>query len=144
MGGIELMKKHRIAVVGLGKRGQTWSKNIMERSDAELVAVCDEYEDRVQKVVDIAKEKGHAETLKYAVTDYHELLDKEDIEIVVIVVSWEKHVPISVEFMEAGIITALEVGGAYSLQDCYSLVNAYERTNTPFSLWRIAAMVSEN
>lgn len=126
------MKKHKIAVVGLGKRGQSWAKNIMARTDAELVAICDEYEDRVQKVVDLARESGHGETLKYAVTDYHDLLDKKDIEIVVIVVSWEKHVPLSVDFLEAGIITALEVGGAYSLQDCYSLVNAYEKTNTPF------------
>lgn len=126
------MKKHKIAVVGLGQRGLGWVTHILDREDAELVAVCDVYEDRVQDMVNLAKEHGKDHLIKYCVTDYHELLDKEDIEIVLLIVSWEKHVDASVDFMNAGIITALEVGGAYSIQDCYRLVEAYERTKTPF------------
>jgi len=34
--------------------------------------------------------------------------------------------------IEAGKITALEVGGAYSVDDCWQLVRAYEKTKTPF------------
>ena len=34
--------------------------------------------------------------------------------------------------MQAGKITALEVGGAYTVEDCYALVEAQERTGTPF------------
>lgn len=126
------MKKHKIAVVGLGQRGLGWVTHILDREDAELVAVCDVYEDRVQDMVNLAKEHGKDHLIKYRVTDYHELLGKEDIEIVLLIVSWEKHVDASVDFMNAGIITALEVGGAYSIQDCYRLVEAYERTKTPF------------
>lgn len=126
------MKKHKIAVIGLGQRGLQWMQHILTRSDAEVVAVCDVYEDRVQDMVKLAKEKGKGEALKYAVTDYHELLDKKDIEIAILVVAWELHVQASVDFMNAGIITALEVGGAYSLQDCYRLIEAYEKTKTPF------------
>ncbi len=126
------MKKHKIAVVGLGQRGLGWVTHILHREDAELVAVCDVYEDRVQDMVNLAKEHGKDHLIKYRVTDYHELLDKEDIEIALLIVSWEKHVDASVDFMNAGIITALEVGGAYSIQDCYRLVEAYERTKTPF------------
>ncbi len=126
------VKKHRIAVIGLGQRGLGWVTHILSRPDAELVAVCDVYEDRVQDMVKLAREQGKEELIRYAVTDYHELLDKKDIEIAILVVSWEMHVEASVDFMNAGIITALEVGGAYSLQDCYRLIEAYERTKTPF------------
>ena len=34
--------------------------------------------------------------------------------------------------MYAGKAVAMEVGGAYSLEDCYKLVDAYEKTKTPF------------
>lgn len=126
------MKKHKIAVVGLGQRGLGWATHILERSDTELIAVCDTYKDRVQDVIELAKQKGQEQQLKYKVTDYHELLDKKDIEIVILAVSWELHVEASVDFMSAGIITALEVGGAYNIQECYRLIEAYERTKTPF------------
>ena len=126
------MKKHKIAVVGLGQRGKEWINLLVGREDSQVVAVCDVYEDRVQDMAKLLEEKGKGENLKYKVTDYHELLDKKDIEIVILIVSWEKHVDASIDFMNAGIITALEVGGAYSIQDCYRLIDAYERTKTPF------------
>lgn len=126
------MRNHKIAVIGLGQRGHEWIKHILGRTDSEVIAVCDVYEDRVQDMVNLVKEKGKGDALKYAVTDYHELLDKRDVEIAILVVSWEIHVQVSIDFMNAGIITALEVGGAYTLQDCYRLIDAYERTKTLF------------
>lgn len=126
------MRRHKIAVVGLGQRGLGWVKHILNRSDTELIGVCDVYQDRVDDMVKLAKDHGQEQAIQYAVTDYHELLDEKDIEIAIISVSWEMHVETSVDFMKAGIITALEVGGAYSLQDCYRLVEGYERTKTPF------------
>ena len=126
------MKKHKIAVVGLGQRGLGWVMHTLQRKDTELVAVCDSYQDRVEQMAEKAKEFGQEKALKYTVTDYRKLLDKKDIEIVIIAVSWEMHVETAVAFMEAGIITALEVGPAYSIEDCYRLVDGYERTQTPF------------
>ena len=126
------MRKHKIAVVGLGQRGRGWVKHVLERNDTELVAVCDVYQDRVDSMMESAKEHKQEDKVKYATTDYHDLLDKKDIEIVIIAVSWEMHVDTSVDFMKAGMITALEVGGAYSLEDCYRLVRTYEETQTPF------------
>ena len=125
------MKKHQVAVVGLGGRGASWAEHIMLRPDCDLVAICDEYADRVEASKQSAERKG-LDTVRYAVTDYKELLDKKEIEIVLIITAWESHVDLAVDFMEAGVITALEVGGAYSLDDCYRLIEAYEKTKTPF------------
>lgn len=125
------MKKHKIAVIGLGNRGSWWAEQILLRQDTELVAVCDVYKDRVADIQKLAKEK-EIDTIRYAVTDYHELLTKEDIEIVLVISSWESHVDLAIDFMNAGIITAMEVGGAYCLEDCYRLIHAQETTKTPF------------
>ena len=125
------MKKHQVAVVGLGGRGASWAEHIMLRPDCDLVALCDEYPDRVEASKQSAERKG-LDTVRYAVTDYKELLDKKEIEMVLIITAWESHVDLAVDFMNAGIITALEVGGAYALDDCYRLIEAYEKTKTPF------------
>ena len=44
------MKRHKIAVIGFGLRGIGWVKHILNRKDTELIALCDVYEDRVQKI----------------------------------------------------------------------------------------------
>ena len=100
------MKKHQVAVVGLGGRGASWAEHIMLRPDCDLVAICDEYPDRVEASKQSAERKG-LDTIRYAVTDYKELLDKKEIEIVLIITAWESHVDLAVDFMETGIITAL-------------------------------------
>ena len=121
------MKKHQVAVVGLGQRGASWAEHIMLRPDCDLVAICDSYEDRLEAVKKSAEQK-ELDTILYATTNYKELLDKKEIEIVILITAWEYHVDLAVDFMKAGIITALEVGGAYALEDCYRLINAYEET----------------
>ena len=125
------MNKHRIGIIGLGNRGEGWAKHIISRKDSELVAICDLYQDRIDAILEYAKEKG-IDTIKYSSVDYHDFLSKNDIEIVMLITSWDSHVEPAVDFMKAGIITAMEVGGAYSVEDCYRLVNTYEATRTPF------------
>lgn len=124
------MKKHKIAVVGLGKRGKGWTKHLFKRPDVSVVGICDLFDERIEEILNIAKEEN-IDTIKYVTKDYKELLDK-DIEIVLIATYWETHVPLSIDFMKAGIITACEVAGAYSVKDCYDLVDVYEETKTPF------------
>lgn len=126
------VKKHKIAVVGLGCRGKWWTEYLLTRSDVEVTAVCDVYEDRVQDILHLAEAQS-CHTIRHAVCDYRQLLScREDIEIVLLITSWEAHIGPAVDFLEAGIITAMEVGGAYSLEDCWRLVETQEKTQTPF------------
>lgn len=123
--------KRNVALIGLGQRGIGWAKHFIGRSDADLIAVSDVYPDRVAHIRKLAAEQGR-DTIRYAVGDYRELLDKKDIDVVIIATSWENHVNTAIDFMHAGIVTAMEVGGAYDLSDCHRLVQAYEATGTPF------------
>ena len=120
----------KTAVIGLGCRGSLLASIIADMEEAVIVCVCDLYEDRQADAASmIEKKSGHRPK---KCTDYHEILCDPEVEAVIIAASWEAHVPIAAECMRAGKITALEVGGAYSVDDCRRLVETYEQTRTPF------------
>ena len=125
------MEKLKIGFIGLGQRGSNLLWNVLINfKDVEVVAVCDTYQDRVEKAINsIAKRNGN--TAKgYTCAD--EFFKDENVQIAIISAAWEAHVPLAIQSMQAGKITALEVGGAYSVEDCWKLVHCYEQTKTPF------------
>ena len=125
------MKKIRIGVIGLGQRGSFWCKDIFgEPSDVVIDTVCDLYEDRVTGTINAIKEKRGYEPK--GTTNYKEILESKDIDIVFITASWEVHIPIAVESLKSGKFTALEVGGAYSVESCWELVRTAKATGTKF------------
>ncbi|MEG2597735.1 MAG: gfo/Idh/MocA family oxidoreductase, partial [Oscillospiraceae bacterium] len=64
-------------------------------------------------------------------TDYHEILNRAEIDGVIIATSWNEHIQISIDAMKAGKYTGFEVGGTSSLEQCWSMVKTYEETKTP-------------
>ena len=124
------MNRIKTAVIGLGCRGSLLASIIADMEEAEIVCVCDLYEDRqADAAAMIEKKSGRKPRV---CTDYHEILHDKTIRAVIIAASWEAHVRIAVDCMRAGKITALEVGGAYCIEDCSLLVQTYEQTKTPF------------
>ena len=124
------MKQVNVGFIGLGCRGKLLSSIVAEMEEANIVAVCDLYEDRQKQAAEMIGQKTG--TKPKTCGDYHELLKDDTIDAVIIAASWEAHVPVAIDCMQAGKITALEVGGAYTVEDCYALVEAQERTGTPF------------
>ena len=124
------MKQVNVGFIGLGCRGKLLSSIVAEMEEANIVAVCDLYEDRQREAAEMIGQKTG--TKPKTCGDYHELLKDDTIDAVIIAASWEAHVPVAIDCMQAGKITALEVGGAYTVEDCYALVEAQERTGTPF------------
>lgn len=122
--------KIKTGIIGLGARGKGLLEQIIvNMQDVEVVAVCDVYADRGEMAADhIEKERGYR---PFVTTDYTELLAIAEIEAVVISASWAVHTEIAIAAMEAGKYVASEVGGAFSIQECWRLVEAYERTKVP-------------
>ena len=54
-----------------------------------------------------------------------------EVDAVIIMASWESHINLACDCMRAGKYTAVEVGGAYSVDDCWRLVRTYEETGVP-------------
>lgn len=123
------MKKIKVGVIGTGMRGMSLLKTICACDEAEIVAVCDLYEDRTQNAYDKVVELRGNEPVKYL--EATKLINDPAVELVVVSAGWEAHIPLAIESMKAGKITGLEVGGAVNVEECWELVNTWEETRTP-------------
>lgn len=127
-----MLKKVKMGIIGLGQRGSELLQTILACEEAEVVALCDKYDDRREKACEETLNKSGHRPVDYA--DYQDLLNDKNVDAVLISSSWDEHVPMAVECMRKGKITALEVGGAYDIESCWELVRAYEETKTPFMM----------
>ena len=119
-------KTVRLGVIGLGGRGMSQTDTLLQMPDVEIVAVCDVYDDRVQKGQDLVFEKRGVRP--DGETDYKTVLARPDIDAICVFTSWETHIDICVQAMRAGKKVATEVGGANSVDECWKLVRAKEET----------------
>lgn len=124
------MEKLQIGFIGLGERGRSLLKDVVLPLGEQVTAVCDTYQDRTALGEELVFASTGTRPRGY--TDYQELLADENVTVIIITTAWESHVEIAAAAMKAKKAVAMEVGGAYSLAQCYELVSAYEETKTPF------------
>lgn len=127
------MKELKVGVIGLGARGYDMLHHVID-FPIKVTAVCDLYEDRVERAADLINEKkGYVPMLK--TTDYNELVSSEDVEVVMVFAAWEAHIPAAIAAMKKHKkAVAVEVGGAYSVDQCWELVKTYEETKVPIMM----------
>ena len=125
-----MKEKLNIGFIGLGGRGTGLLQDIvLPREEISVLAVCDKYEDRRENGAKMVKEKKGNEPLCTA--DYRDVLAIEAIDAVIVATSWADHLPIVIAAMKAGKYVATEVGGAYSVDECWELVRTHEETGVP-------------
>ncbi|MBQ2889299.1 MAG: Gfo/Idh/MocA family oxidoreductase, partial [Clostridia bacterium] len=92
------MKKIKLGCIGMGQRGILMLETILKLCDnTEVKAVCDLYEDRAQEAFDmVKKEKGYE---PFKTTCPHEVIQREDVDAVLIFAAWESHVDLAIEAM---------------------------------------------
>lgn len=124
------MKKIRMGVIGYGKRGSYVTEHSLHSIPSiEVTAVCDLYQDRVDDGIKLNEKKYGNKVL--GTLNYHDVLASDNVDAVYVACSWEYHIEVAIEAMKAGKVVALEVGGAYSIDELNRLVAAYESTKTP-------------
>ena len=115
----------------MGNRGYSLIQNVLvNNDDINIVAVCDIYEDRVQKALELIKGKKGVDVKGYF--DYKEAFNNEVLDAVYVFTGWEYHTEIAICAMEKGIAVASEVGCEYSLENLFKLVETQERTGSPY------------
>ena len=130
--------KLKVGFIGLGQRGAAFGMtdgsigllgNVLNNSaDVEVVAICDKYEERLAFAANKIVTVGQKEPFK--TTDFREVFNA-GVDAIIVSTSWNMHVIVALECMERGIPVAMEVGGVHCLNDCYKLVETYEKTHTP-------------
>jgi hypothetical protein len=125
-------RKISLGVIGLGKRGTSLLQMLLDMEDVEVPALCEVYEDRLLHGVELVKASGRPAPATYR--SYEELLERSDVEAVLIATSWTTHVEIAIAAMKAGKKVGMEVGGATSLEELWALVRTYEETRVSFMM----------
>lgn len=122
----------RLAVLGLGNRGFGQLKLLLDMPDVAVSAVCDAYEDRIERAQKAVEEaKGN---VPFGSTDPIACMDRDDVDAVIVMTGWETHIPLCIQAMKLGKRVAMEVGGATSVEECWELVHVSEETGVPVML----------
>lgn len=120
----------RIGYIGLGSRG-SWAVNrMLNIKDIEVTALCDVNENAVKKSQQTLSNFKKQPAKEYFGDEYawKKLCEQEDIDLIYIVTPWKWHVPMALYAMECGKHVAVEVPAATTMEDCWKLVEASERT----------------
>ena len=120
----------RVGIVGLGDRGRDAVRRFPFIEDATVVALCDLYQDRVDRAQRSLEKRGAPRAIyEFSGEEgYKQLCELEDLDLVYLAVPWQLHTPIAVYAMEHGKHVAIEVPAATSIDECWQLVNTSERT----------------
>lgn len=124
--------KTRIAVVGLGGRGTGLLHPLKAMKDVEITGLCDLYPDRIEnakKVVGLVSGRNIFSSI-----DYKDVIVRPDVDIVLVSTSWQAHVDIAVDALNAGKFVGMEVGGVYDVEECRRLVDACRGKENRFML----------
>ena len=127
-------KKIRIGLLGVGARGMGHVGLLLRRKDVVITAICDIDQNRIAEATKAITDAGFKKPKTFGKDeeDYRNLLKLSEVDAVVIATPWVWHTPMSIAAMEAGKATACEVAGAFSVKECWDVVETYERTRTPY------------
>ncbi len=112
----------RFGIVGAGSRGAFHARRLALRRDAEVVSVCDVYEPRAEA----ARQQSNVK--EGPVKDYRRVLDRKDIDAVVVSVSDHWHTPVLLDALSSGKDVFLEKPMTWRIEEGHDIVNAVNRT----------------
>jgi predicted dehydrogenase len=115
-----------VAVIGVSGRGMSLIDCLYRMGDVKITVVCDEYEDRMENAAGFIFDKCGYRPI--SCKNYMEVVKRGDVDCVITPSSWSSHIKIALAAMRAGKPVGIEVGGAYSLQECWELVKTSEET----------------
>ena len=121
----------RIGFVGVGLMGTAHVRNFVGVEGCVIAAVCDIREAHARRAAAIVEEAGHPRPVLYTrgERDFERLCAEADVDLVFTATPWRWHVPVCVAAMDNGKHAATEVPAAYTLDDCWRLVETAERTS---------------
>ena len=123
----------RLGFIGMGGRGSWLLGLALRRDDTEIKAVCDIVPEKAQRSADAVTEAGGKEPKQFTAgeEDYLNLLERGDIDAVIIATPWLWHSPMAIAAMKHGKAVGVEVPAATTVQECWDLVETHERTGMP-------------
>lgn len=120
----------RIAVVGLGHRALAWIHLLQRMSGYRIVAVCDPIEALLEPALAALDDR----TDVLATTSYDEVLASDVVDAVALCVRCREQGALAAMALEAGKHVNSEVPAAHTMEDCWRIVVAAERSGKVYQL----------
>jgi len=126
----------RLGFIGVGGRGSWLLGLALRRDDIEVTAVCDIVPEAARRAADAVHQARDREPRLFTAgeRDYLRLLERRDVDAVIVATPWLWHTPMAVAAMERGKAVGLEVPAATTVEECWDLVETHERTGVPLMM----------
>lgn len=128
-----MKEKIKLAQIGLGRRGYALLRDsFSDMADVDMAVLCDRYAPSYDRAAELFTSKGK-QAPKFT-DNFDEVLNDPEIDGIIICTGWQEHGELAKKSMLAGKYTAIEVGCAFDLRECYELIEVYEKTKTPLMM----------
>lgn len=123
----------RVGIIGNGNRGTSLLGRVLRIDWAHVTALCDVRPEASAKSQDLLQTAGRpkAETYTGSPEAYKRMLDRKDLDVVIIATPWDLHTPMALDAMRAGKAVATEVPAAQTVEDCWALLETRDKTGSP-------------
>ncbi|WP_158799592.1 Gfo/Idh/MocA family protein [Pedobacter sp. L105] len=127
-------EKVRLGYIGVGQRGRSHIGEGILREDVEIVAVCDIQESSLKYCRELFNKAGEKLPVEYTggLEAYKKLLDRKDIDGVIIATPWAFHKEQAIYAMRSGKYVGCEVIAGITLADHWDIAKVYEETKVPY------------
>lgn len=126
--------KARLGYIGVGARGMSHISEGCLRDDVEIVAICDTQEHSLSICREYIAKKGRPAAKEYTggLDAYKKLLERNDIDAVIIATPWQFHYPQAMDAMKAGKYVGCEVIAGLTVDEHWDIVKTSEKTGIPY------------
>ncbi|MGF1565562.1 MAG: Gfo/Idh/MocA family protein, partial [Flavobacteriales bacterium] len=123
----------RIAIIGMGNRGSSlidMFEYMIREKMAHIAVLCDIDATKTEHCKEqvMAIQSGAVDLVSGSKDAWMDVIRRDDIDLVVVCTPWELHAEMAIAAMENGKHVAVEVPAAYTLNDCWRVIETVERT----------------
>ena len=126
------IEKVKVGIIGLGNRGAILLKMfewLIAQKNCEIVGLSDLQEKKVVQAAELLKKWQKKKPKRYFGNDseWKKLAKRDDVDLLLIATPWEYHAPMCIFGMNHGKHVACEVPLAYTLSECWELIETAEK-----------------
>src|SRR5690606_14509718 len=125
-------KKVRLGFIDVGLRGRAHVESALMIPNVTVPAICDIDPAAIAETQKLLRKAGLPAAKSYSngETDFENLVQRGDLDGVIIATPWRWHVPMAVSAMKAGKYVGLEVPAAITEEGAWELVDVHESTGS--------------
>lgn len=125
----------RVGVIGVGNRG-TYLLRVALSLGVEVPALCDIDQAHLNRAVDIVAGARSRKPQGYSrgPTDYRRMLQRDDLDAVIVATPMQVHAAMAIDSLHAGKHVLSEVAAAMTVDECWGLVRAAEKSGRIYML----------